>query len=159
MRTALFVCTGNTCRSPMAEAIARQWSRKNDLMDQLFLASAGTHTAGGSPVAEETIVALQNLGIDHHGSSKPLTADMIRKADHVICMTPTHAEEARHLVENDPDAAAKIVLLDPGEPVEDPVGMGQAAYDTLAKKFQTLIPRRMKELLGHEDRHRIGSSR
>ncbi|TVQ54871.1 MAG: hypothetical protein EA377_04455 [Phycisphaerales bacterium] len=158
MRTVLFVCTGNTCRSPLAEAIAREWSRQQGLREQLFFASAGTHASSGSPIAEETVVALQNFGIEHSGTSKPLTAEMIRKADHVICMTPGHAEEARHLVENDPDASAKIVLLNPDEPIDDPIGMGQKAYDALAKKFRTLIPQRMKELLSHEDRSRVGSS-
>lgn len=160
-RTILFVCAGNTCRSPMAEAIAQYWIDRDILpQDTRYLAvSAGVSAAGDAPVTPETLAVLESLGIDHDGRSKPLTAEMIRNAKVVLCMTRRQAEAARLLVADEPEHVAKIHVLDPDEEVEDPIGQGQNAYDALAKRFMELIPRRLKEVLGHENHTGIGSSR
>lgn len=159
MRTILFVCTGNTCRSPLAEAVARQWIREEGLTGELFAASAGIAAQDGGPLASETVRALEKLGIEHHGSAKAVSANMIRKADVVFCMTEQHAEAARDLIDDDPDHQSKISRLDPEQDLEDPAGMGQNAYDRLAKQLQSLVPKRLKEWLAREDRTRIGSPR
>lgn len=112
----------------------------------------------GMPTSYGTIIALRSLGIGHEGRSKGLTAEMIRKADLVLCMTREHVEAARHIVGDDDAHADKIVRLDPDRDMGDPIGMGQDAYDALAKRFSVLIPQRLKELLAHENRSGIGSS-
>jgi len=149
MRTVLFICTGNTCRSPMAEAIARRLiddGRIPDMKD-VFIASAGVSAGDGSPVTFETLDALRRMGIEHHGRSTPLSAEMVRRADLVLCMTGHHAEAVRGLVGDDPDATARVATLDPAGDIEDPIGMGQDAYDRLAERLIELIPRRLEELL------------
>ena len=72
---------------------------------------------------------------------------MIRRADWVFGMTANHVSRARELVAGEAAHLAKIVPLDPHAEVEDPIGMGGAAYDRLGAQFRELIPKRLSEML------------
>ena len=137
----------------MAEAIARHWIDRGLLGERpdVFIASAGTSAADGLHPTAETVAALAARGIEHDSVSKPLTADMIRKADVVFCMTSGHVAAAQSLLGDD-DSVDKITRLDPDADIEDPLGSDQGAYDSLAERFMQLIPPRLKGVLGDEDR-------
>lgn len=160
MKTVLFICSGNTCRSPLAEAIARNWldQRGDSENESVFVASAGVSADDGAPPTAETVEALRRIGVEYDGRSKSLTAEMIRKADVVLCMTEAHLNAVRDLVAGE-DYDTIIARVDPQGDVSDPIGQGQNAYDALVERFHSLIPRRLEETLFNEDRAGIRSSR
>ena len=86
----LTVCTGNICRSPMAEGIIRSIFQADPFMTVL---SAGTHAVAGNPATEFAILASQEKGIDISGhSARPLDSALISSSDMILCMEPSHAE-------------------------------------------------------------------
>lgn len=140
----LFVCTGNTCRSPMAEMIAKGLLAK-DGGAKMLVQSAGTSASNGAPTSPEALRAVQALGLpSSRGSSKALTRQMIAEADVIFTMTRSHLSGVLAL---DSHAAAKARVLDPsGQDVPDPIGQSQEVYNSTAHRLQELISQRFKEL-------------
>lgn len=133
----------------MAEGVARQVlesGRMGELGKDVFVCSAGLAAWDGGEISPETREALERMGITFDGHSKRLTAQMVRHADLVLGMTRNHVAAARALVAGEPHEN-KVQLLDPAGDLDDPIGMGQSAYDALAERMARVIPGRLKELL------------
>jgi protein-tyrosine-phosphatase len=129
----LFVCTGNTCRSPMAEAALRELLKKQRPV-QFQVMSAGTGATTGFPATmyAAEVVRMWNADLSHH-QSQQLRRSLIERADLIFGMTPEHVKEILRLA---PEAKDKTYLFKNfpdsnirGEGVEDPIGQGLDRYN------------------------------
>jgi protein-tyrosine-phosphatase len=94
MKEILFVCSGNTCRSPMAEGVAKQVLSKG-MPFEVRVGSAGSSAADGVPAVANAVEAARGLGVDIRGHrSRLLNATMVRAADLIVTMGEKH----RHTV-------------------------------------------------------------
>src|SRR5213596_475189 len=106
MRTILFVCTGNVCRSPMAEGLFRQAVKGRG---DFCVLSAGVGAIDGQPPSAYAVQALRELGIDiSQQRSRMLTAELVSQADYIFGMTHGHVDAINLLY---PQAVEKTFLL------------------------------------------------
>src|SRR5688500_365111 len=106
MKTVLFVCTGNVCRSPMAEGLFRH-AMKSRGDYRVF--SAGVGAIDGQPPSPNAVRAMKEIGIDiGHQRSRMLTAELVNQADYIFGMTHSHVDSVILLY---PHAAEKTFLL------------------------------------------------
>lgn len=143
-KSVLFVCTGNTCRSPMAEGLFRAAVADRDDFE---VSSAGVAAYPGGPVSTDTENLLRERGITLEGfGSRPVSEELIEEATHVFAMTGQHLAALHGMFPEHEDKfylACEFVDL-PGRgvgcDVPDPIGSGAAAYRAVAETLDQAIP-------------------
>ncbi|HWN11948.1 MAG TPA: ATP-binding cassette domain-containing protein [Pyrinomonadaceae bacterium] len=151
-RVFVFVCSGNTSRSPMAQAICNDAIAKRlgvplEALESFGIkaVSAGLNARPGEPLTAEADQALSAIGlatIEHRSAN--LTHGLAQRAEVIFCMT---GEQQRALTVMFPEAASKIHCLQAPGDIDDPNGKGMGAYLDCARRLQDLIRMRLDQLI------------
>lgn len=135
----LVVCTGNTCRSPMAKALVERYQAAGDEVQ-----SAGLSVTGAA-ASVHAVLALREIGIDlSFHKSQLITADMVAWADEIGVMTPSHKVAVTSLFDVDPD---KVLVL--GKGIPDPFGLSLTDY----RHTRDILEKAVKEWLSPDRLH------
>ena len=153
MKTFLFICTGNICRSPMAEGLFRHALPGRT---EYRAISAGLGAANGQPPSAFSVQAMKELGVDiSRQRSQIVTAELVKQADYILGMTHSHVDTVMLLY---PQAAEKTFLLrefddtlDPFEKdISDPIGGSYEVYVNCRDQIEQGIASLLRFIAQHE---------
>ena len=140
------VCTGNTCRSPMAQTLARDWLKRRGVGAQVTAFSAGISAYTGEGATDGAKNAMRNRGLslDTH-RARMLTPEIFDGADLVLTMTQGHKQAILQVQPNEKTfTLSEYAGL--GGYVDDPFGMSDAVYELCAQQLERLVDKAMERV-------------
>lgn len=158
--SVLFVCTGNICRSPLAEAMLREYASRQGRSKRLKIASAGTFALSGNPATREAQRAARRRGLDLSSHrAREVSRPLLEEADFILGMTRAHCLQ---LEREFPQFANKIYLAlsfprrfsrDKPEDIDvpDPMGLPVDYYMQVLDMLEPALPKMLKGLSEEDD--------
>ncbi|NLF44575.1 MAG: low molecular weight protein arginine phosphatase [Syntrophomonadaceae bacterium] len=143
MKKILLVCSGNTCRSPMAQAMLQQMLHDTQ-NKEITVKSAGLFTSDGLPASEAARLVMEEMGLDLSGhTSQKVNEALMAEAELVLTMTE---EQRQILAEAFPQKKQQIFTLveftgQPGRDIDDPYGMGWENYRKVSEELKEILMR------------------
>lgn len=131
MKKIMFVCSGNTCRSPMAEGLFRKYLADNNI-ENIEVASAGISAFAGDMVSENSVIAAKKRGVDISSHrAKSINPEDVLPVDLFVCMSQSHAAALSELCESE-----RLFVLN----VSDPYMQSEEVYENCCQQIENSFP-------------------
>ena len=150
-RIVWVVCTANVCRSPMVHVLLKQKLEAEGLGKSVEVRSAGVAAMANLPASPDGVALMAERGLDlsMHRAAGLSIAD-IRRADLILVMEEAHRRQIFHRA---PEQIGKVLLfselVDEQADLDDPYGLGRAAYETTLARIDDVLARGWERLLGY----------